>query len=177
MKTPRCHNWLEWNHCPKHVSTLLLTPWLCCARNLVIFLLLQSAFSTLLTTNQDTVILTNYVSCQHMSIDWVIKSSFDDIFLYYFKICLLASKFLEEIISALQTKKCLLKEFLGLLLAPQLESLDLRYLSKEDFNSCAIDLELNLLRCIVRYIIFIFLAKTKIWHFYFSVLKKPISPN
>ncbi|EFX85944.1 hypothetical protein DAPPUDRAFT_309088 [Daphnia pulex] len=43
----------------------------------------------------------------------------------------LPSKFFEEIISALQTKRCL-TQFLGLLVAPQLETLDLRYLSEED---------------------------------------------
>ncbi|EFX85975.1 hypothetical protein DAPPUDRAFT_237283 [Daphnia pulex] len=59
----------------------------------------------------------------------------------------LASKFLEEIICALQTKRCL-KQFLGLLAAPQLGTLNLnlRYLSKEDDSS--IRFEPNSLRCI-----------------------------
>ncbi|XP_046454941.1 F-box/LRR-repeat protein 4-like isoform X2 [Daphnia pulex] len=59
----------------------------------------------------------------------------------------LPSKFLEEIICALQTKRCL-KKFLGLLAAPQLVTLNLnlRYLSKEDDSS--IRFEPNSLRCI-----------------------------
>ncbi len=82
----------------------------------------------------------------------------------------MASKFLEEIIYALQWSfeksvmippKCL-KQFLGLLLAPQLETLNLCFNDDDDDDDCPIDL--NSLRCFVRYHTFI--------DFYISITKE-----